>query len=260
MKFLLAAVGLLFLGTVAHAQLKPDMDKLLERHTFTKEKGTLLYRLMKPAGYDPSGKERYPLVIYLHGAAGRGTNNTSQLRSGVEEIVSYGQKHPCFVLVPQCPPDQMWVKISPLEARNNLPLTPKPTEPSALVLELIDALVLEHRIDKDRIYVTGYSMGGYGTWELISRRPDLFAAAMPLSGGGDPAQAEKLTKLSLWVFHGALDPLAPVARARDMIAALKKAGGEPKYTEYPGAGHDTWTRAYRDSEVLDWLFGQRRGR
>lgn len=262
MQFLLAVVGFLFLSTVFHAQQTPDMDKLLERLTFTREKGTLPYRLMKPAGYDPSGKERYPLVVWLHPLFGRGTDNTKQLRSGVEEFMrdAVRQKHPCFLVVPQCPPDQMWVKISPVEAKNNLPLAPKPTEPTRLVLDLIDSLVHEHRIDKDRIHVTGWSMGGYGTWDLISRRPDLFAAAMPLSGGGDPAKAEKLAKLPLWVFHGALDPLAPVARSRDMIAAIKKAGGEPKYTEYPGVGHDTWTPTYRNSEVMDWLFGQRRGR
>ena len=103
-------------------------------------------------------------------------------------------------------------------------------------------------------------MGGYGTWDLISRRPELFAAAIPVCGGGDPAQAEKLAKLSIWAFHGDADPLVPVERPRDMIAAIKKAGGEPKYTEYKGVGHDAWTPTYRDNKVLDWLFEQKKGK
>ena len=119
-----------------------------------------------------------------------------------------------------------------------MPLAKSPTEPSALVLDLIEALCNEHRIDKDRIYLTGVSMGGYGTWDLVSRRPELFAAAIPFSGGGDPAQAEKLAKLPIWAFHGDADPLVRIERPRDMIAAIKKAGGEPKYTEYKGGGHD----------------------
>jgi predicted peptidase len=129
-----------------------------------------------------------------------------------------------------------------------------------MVLDLIEAVCNEYRIDKDRIYLTGVSVGGYGTWDLVSRRPELFAAAIPVSGGGDPAQAAKLAKLPIWAFHGGADPLVPVERARDMIAALKKAGGEPKYTEYKGVGHDAWTPRYRDNEVLDWLFAQKKGK
>jgi len=125
---------------------------------------------------------------------------------------------------------------------------------------LIEALCKEYPIDKGRIYLTGLSMGGYGTWDLISRRPELFAAAIPVCGGGDPAQAEKLAKLPIWAFHGDADPLVPVERPRDMIAAIKKAGGEPKYTEYKGVGHDAWTPTYRDSKVLDWLFEQKKGK
>jgi len=129
-----------------------------------------------------------------------------------------------------------------------------------MVLDLIEALCNEYRIDKARIYLTGVSMGGYGTWDLISRRPELFAAAIPVCGGGDPAQAEKLAKLPIGAFHGDADPLVPVERPRDMIAAIKKAGGEPTYTEYKGVGHDAWTPTYRDNKVLDWLFEQKKGK
>jgi len=264
MKFVVAMGSLLFCS-LAHTQQpepKPDMGKLLEKLTFTKDKASLPYRLLKPDGYDKDSKERYPLVVFLHGITGRGTDNEKQLRSGVEEFVKEAtrKKHPCFLAVPQCPPDKLWFNVSFMDARRNLPLPKSPTEPSAMVLELIEALSNEHRIDKDRIYLTGWSMGGYGTWDLISRRPELFAAAIPLSSGGDPAQAEKLAKLPIWAFHGDADPMAPVARSRDMIAAIKKAGGEPKYTEYQGGGHDAWTPTYRNNEVLDWLFEQKKGK
>jgi len=201
-------------------------------------------------------------VAFLGGIGGRGRDNKRQLRSGVEEFVKDAtrKKHPCFLAVPQCPPDKLWFNVSLNDTRGNLPLPKSPTEPSAMVLDLIEALCTERRIDKDRIYLTGWSMGGYGTWDLVSRRPELFAAAIPLSGGGDPAQAEKLAKLSIWAFHGDADPLVPVERSRDMIAAIKMAGGDPKYTEYKGVGHDAWTPTYRDNKVLDWLFEQKKGK
>lgn len=264
MKFVVvAAAGLLFCW-FAHAQQpdpKPDMEKLLDKLTFAKDKMSLPYRLLKPDGYDKVGKVRYPLVVFLHGTVGRGTDNKRQLRSGVEEFVKDAtrKKHPCFLAVPQCPPDKLWFNVGFADTRGNITLPKNPTEPAATVLELIEALCNEHPIDKDRIYLTGLSMGGYCTWDLISRRPELFAAAIPVSGGGDPAQAQKLVKLPIWAFHGGADPLVPVARPRDMIAAIKKAGGEPKYTEYKGVGHDAWTPTYKDSKVLDWLFEQKKG-
>lgn len=265
MKLIVVAMGSLLLCSLALAQQpepRPDMDKLLDKLTFTKDKGSLPYRLLKPDGYDKDGKERYPLVVFLHGGFGRGTDNVKQLRSGVDEFAkdSTRKKHPCFLAVPQCPPDKQWTNVGWSDGKRNVPLAKSPTEPSAMVLDLIEALGNEHRIDKDRIYLTGVSMGGYGTWDLISRRPELFAAAIPISGGGDPAQAEKLAKLPIWIFHGDADPLVSIDRPRDMIAALKKAGGTPRYTEYKGVGHDAWTPTYRNSEVLDWLFEQKKGK
>jgi predicted peptidase len=261
MKFVLAAVGGLLLCAPAPAQpleSKPDMDKLLDKFTFTRGKASLPYRLLKPDGYDKDGKDRYPLVVFLHGIGGRGTDNTKQLRNGVEEFVkdSTRKKHPCFLAVPQCPPDMMWSAVR--GAGENPTFAETPTEPAALVLDLIDALCKEYRVDANRIYLTGASMGGYGTWDLASRKPELFAAALPVCGGGDPAQAEKLVKLPIWCFHNDADPLVPVERSREMIAAVKKAGGKPEYTEYKGVGHDSWTQTYKNDEVLGWLFKQKK--
>lgn len=265
MKLVFVTLAGLLLCSLAHAQQpesKQDMDKLLEKLTFTRDKASLPYRLLKPDAYDKDGKDRYPLVVFLHGGFGRGTDNMKQLRSGVEEFATdqARKKHPCFLVVPQCPPDKQWTNVGWSDGKRNVPLAKSPTEPSALVLDLIDAVASEHSIDKDRIYLTGVSMGGYGTWDLVSRRPELFAAAIPVSGGGDPAQAGKFAKLPIWAFHGDADPLVSIDRPRDMIAAIKKAGGAPKYTEYKGVGHDAWTPTYKDTKVLDWLFEQKKGK
>ncbi|MEO2092258.1 MAG: prolyl oligopeptidase family serine peptidase [Gemmataceae bacterium] len=263
MKPVLAAVGVLLAGPLALAQKpdpKPDMDKLLEKLTITKDKASLPYRLMKPDGYTKDGTDRYPLVVFLHGIGERGKDNAIQLKNGVERFVTAAarKKHPCFLVVPQCPSDKMWVNIRNTKA--NQTFADQPTEPAALVLDLIDALGKEYRVDADRIYLTGVSMGGYGTWDLICRKPDLFAAALPVCGGGDPAQADKLTKLPIWVFHGDKDTAVPPERSRDMVAAIKKAGGKPEYTEFPGVGHDSWTPTYKDDKTRDWLFAQKKGK
>src|SRR6516165_3195281 len=167
---LVVAVGGLLLCSLAHAQNpepKPDMDKLLDKLTFTKDKASLPYRLLKPDGYDRDGKDRYPLVVFLHGMGERGTDNTKQLIHGIKDFAkdSTRKKHPCFLAVPQCPSDKTWsalrdTKVNPTFAEN-------PTEPAALVLDLIEALCKEYRVDTDRIYLTGLSMGGYGTWDLV---------------------------------------------------------------------------------------------
>jgi predicted peptidase len=265
MKLVLVAAGSLLLCPSAHAQKpdpKPDVEKLLDKLTFTKDTASLPYRLLKPGGYDKDEKDRYPLVVFLHGSVGRGTDNTKQIRSGVEEFMTDAtrKKHPCFLAVPQCPPDKMWFNVGSNDTKANLPLPKSPTEPAAMVFDLIDTLCSEYPVDKNRIYLTGLSMGGYGTWDLISRKPELFAAAIPICGGGDPAQADKLAKLPIWAFHGDADLLVPVDRLRDMITAIKKAGGEPKFTEYKGVGHDAWTTTYKNKEVLDWLFEQKKGK
>jgi predicted peptidase len=236
-----------------------DLDRLLEKRTHIRDQERLPYRLLKADGYDTDGADRYPLVVFLHGIGERGTDNAKQLKNGVEQFVkdSARKKHRCFLVVPQCPPDKLWCQVTPEGTRRNLPIAEKPTEPAALVLDLIEAISKEFRVDSDRIYLTGVSQGGYGTWDLASRMPGLFAAAMPVCGGGDPSQAQKLAKLPIWVFHGDEDNMVPVERSRDMIAAIKQVGGEPKYTEYIGVGHDSWTPTYRNDEVLKWLFDQK---
>jgi predicted peptidase len=226
----------------------------LEKKTFTDAKGkTLPYRLMVPEKVAEG--QKYPLVVFLHGAGERGTDNEKQLVHGIKDFSSpeHRKKYPCFLIAPQCPKEDKWgdwtVKAGML---------PEPTEPGRLVLELIDGMVKEHAVDTKRIYITGLSMGGFGTWDLISRHPEKFAAAVPICGGGDPKQAEKIAKIPIWVFHGAKDSAVKVERSREMVEAIKKvAGNKIKYTEYPNENHASWVPAYKDEDMFKWLFEQK---
>jgi predicted peptidase len=228
------------------------LSKLLEKKTFTDADGKMLsYRLMKPENYD--SKERYPLVVFLHGAGERGDDNEKQLIHGVPEFAKpeNRKKYPCFLVAPQCPEKKSWAGFGKRVSR-------EPSEQGRLVLELIAALEKEYSIDTKRIYLTGLSMGGFGTWDLLARRPDLFAAAVPVCGGGDPETAAKIAQVPIWVFHGAKDGAVKVDRSREMVKALEAAGGHPKYTEYPDVGHDSWVPAYKDPEMMKWLFAQKK--
>jgi predicted peptidase len=249
-----ALAGLCLLAGRAWADDK-DWKLMLEKCTYTDKDGkTLPYRLLKPEKYDTTKK--YPLVLFLHGAGERGKDNEKQLVHGVAEFAKEEncKEYPCFLAAPQCPTGQGW---SDFMAKKGTP-SKGPSEPGRLALDLVTALEKEFSIDPNRLYITGLSMGGYGTWDIITRNPDLFAAAVPVCGGGDPSQAEKIAKLPIWVFHGAKDPLVKPERSREMVEALKKAGGKPKYTEYPDVGHDSWVKAYQDADMMKWLFKQKR--
>jgi len=181
-----------------------------------------------------------PLVVFLHGAGERGDDNMQQLQTLPTQLF----RSPAFtgsVLAPQCPSGMFWGACMPeLEA-------------------LIERTIREHHIDPQRVYLTGFSMGGYGTWELAARRPDLFAAVVPICGGGEMKWAPSLKKVPLWAVHGADDKTIPPQRSRDMIQAVQSAGGTPRYTEFPGIGHDSWHSAYDlSSGILTWMFQQRR--
>ncbi len=237
----------------------PSLKAEFEKRTFTGSSGKeLRYRLLKPQGYDPAGTASFPLVIFLHGIGERGVDNEAQLKHGVPEFAkpAVRQQHPCFVVAPQCPPKQLWALIDRKGSELIVNSPKDPTEPTGLVLELLDALPKEFRIDPKRVYLTGLSMGGFGTWDLLARQPDRFAAAIPICGGGLESAAPAFAKVPLWVFHGTLDPLVNPAHSRRMVEAVRKAGGRPGFTEYPGVRHDSWTMTYRNPDVIDWLFAQ----
>jgi len=216
----------------------------------------LPYRLLRPK-YDDA-KKKYPLVIFLHGAGERGDDNQKQLVHGMNDFASdeIMAKYPTFLMAPQCPEGEKWADVDWGAMSSTLP--EKPSRSLAAVMKAADALQKEFPIDAGRIYITGLSMGAYGVWDALARWPEKFAAAAPVCGGGDPAYASKMTDVPIWAFHGDEDKAVKVQRSREMIAALKATGATPKYTEYPGVGHDSWTRTYSDPALYEWLFVQRR--
>jgi predicted peptidase len=197
----------------------------------------LEYLLSLPADYS-KGQQRWPLVLFLHGAGESGTDLARVKTHGPPKLVETNGPFPFILVSPQCP-GRGW---------------------NADVLNaLLDSVVTEYRVDEDRVYLTGLSMGGYGTWALAVAHPEKFAAIAPICGGGNTGDASKLAKLPIWVFHGAKDPTVPLKRSEEMVEAIKEAGGNPKFTVYPEAGHDSWTATYDNPEFYKWLLAQRRG-
>jgi len=218
---------------------------------------TLQYRLLTP---DYDTLRSYPLVIFLHGSGERGTDNEAQLKWGVQNLATdqMMMAHPAFVLAPQCPPNKSWGNSIRNKAANELNLLPEPTKPMELLIALIHQLIQQNRIDTNRIYITGLSMGGFGTFDAIERYPHLFAAAVPVCGGGDIAKASTIAQIPMWIFHGAEDAAVDPAYSISMAATLMKAGAHPGLTIYPETGHFSWLGAYSDSLMYEWLFRQRR--
>ena len=254
----LLALGIAIMGLCAFTVLAQKDDEawkeMLEKHTYADKDGNKLpYRLLKPEDYDP--QKKYPLVLFLHGAGECGTDNKAQLKNSVVEFTKEEnrKKRPCFLAVPQCPS----MKVGWSDFRSKTP-GKAPSDAARLALEIVAELQKQYSIDPNRLYITGLSMGGYGTWDIITRHPDMFAAAVPVCGGGDPSKAEKIAKLPIWVFHGAKDPVVPPARSREMVEAIKKAGGEAKYTEYPDVQHNSWVKAYQDADMMAWLFEKKK--
>jgi predicted peptidase len=240
-----------------------QLDKLYEARTVRVapakdvEPVEFAYRLLGPKSITPG--TRYPLVIFLHGAGERGNDNLSQLKYFPTWMAEQSARkaHPCFVLAPQCRDEQKWVDVDWSKIEST-PQSPTPTVDMLAVIAALEDTLQREPIDPARIYLTGLSMGGYGSWDLAARMPDRFAAVLPICGGGDGATATKIKDLPIWCFHGDADTAVRVERSRTMIEALRAAGGAPKYSELAGVGHDSWTPAYRDPDVLAWLFAQKK--
>lgn len=217
----------------------------------------LNYRIHIPKDLPPG--EKIPLVLFLHGAGERGDNNIRQLHHGIPSLLAYIQKNaiPAILLAPQCPAGMQWVAVPWGGDSHTMPDSPTPA--LRAVQNLLSQILAEFPVDPSRISVTGISMGGFGTWDLLQRQPDLFAAGLPICGGGDTAQAARLTPIPIWTFHGNKDTAVKTQRSRDMVQAIKNAGGTlVHYTEYPGVAHNSWTQTYKDDAVLDWLFSQQK--
>jgi len=246
------------LGTMHDRAMNPALEAFTKKKFVGSNGNTLPYRLMKPENIE--SKKTYPLVVFLHGAGERGSDNTAQLVHGMDDFASpaFRQRFPAFVLAPQCPQEERWVEVDWSAERHNAPVDPGKT--MAAAIELIEQTIKEHPVDTNRIYVTGLSMGGFGTWDLMARRPELFAAAMPICGGGDtrPAFVSKIKHIPTWVIHGDKDTVVRYQRSKEMVEALQRAGGKPKFTTRKNVGHNSWTDTYRDPTFIQWMFAQKK--
>lgn len=241
-----------------HAVEKPADEVAGEARLFKSADGTTMpYRIFIPNKLE-SGKT-YPLVLCFHGAKGRGTENQARgsLAYPVLTSAEMQSKHPAFIVAPQCPlGGKRWVNVNWSDGAYDSK-TVSVSDEMTLALSIVDELVAELPVDKTRIYVTGRSMGGFATWDAIARRPDYFAAAVPIAGGGDPQMAEQWKKLPIWAFASAGDETCPVAGTRAVVEALKKVGGMIKYTEDPKKSHGQICEAWKEQEGLaEWLFVQ----
>lgn len=221
----------------------PYAEKITGKFEKMTSKQGLNYQIYGNPKWD--GKKRYPVLIWLHGSGQSGSDNEAQMGGATRVFTTEEnqKERPCFMIAPQCPSaDIGWNK----EVANNL---------MALIADLLDRLP----IDESRIYLTGSSMGGFGTFNLAAKYPQVFAAAVPLCGGGDPKTAEALKPVPLWIFHGDKDDMVPVERSRVIFKAIQNAGGEyAKYSELAGEGHGITGVVYAMPELHTWMFEQRR--
>jgi predicted peptidase len=200
------------------------------------------YWLYIPETY-PDSRASWPLMLFLHGAGERGDDLSLVEKHGPPKLVAKeGKSFPFIIVSPQCPADGWWSSETQIDTLN----------------ALLDDIVSRYRIDEDRIYVTGLSMGGFGTWRLAAAYPHRFAAIAPVCGGGNPKDAASIAHLPIWVFHGAKDPTVKIAESERMVAALKEVGADVAFTVYPDAGHDSWTETYNNPELYEWLLKHRR--
>jgi len=225
---------------------------------YSSNQDSLLYNILYPQNFIAEDNliEKYPLVLFLHGSGERGNDNEKPIIhiKGLFLDLANREKYPAFVIAPQCPKEKRWLEKSWKLKAHSQPV--EPSETMAKTKELIDYLLKKYPIDKNRIYITGLSMGGFGTWDAIARYPDKFAAAIPICGGGDENTASLIKNIPIWAFHGSDDKVVKIERSRNMIEAIKKENGNPLYTEYKGVGHGSWIPAYKEKELLKWLFKQ----
>ena len=246
----LATLLTLTAGVAAESSAKPDPStvQMAKKLTFKKSQTFKLdYLLFLPKDYDPKSKNKWPLILFLHGAGERGTNVWKVATHGPPKHIAQHPEFPFIVISPQCPEGQIWSEDA--------------------LLGLLQEALRKYKVDASRVYLTGLSMGGYATWDLGLSHPEKFAAIVPICGGGElitvllasGEQAEALKTLGVWAFHGGKDPVVPLQESQRLVDLLKGKGvPDVKLTIYPDAGHDAWTETYNNPELYDWLLRHHR--
>ncbi|MEC9091217.1 MAG: alpha/beta fold hydrolase [Planctomycetota bacterium] len=238
--FGVSAFVLLFVSIAVGQKPEPGQQvNCLFKYTNGEDEKTMKYDLFVPKNYQE--KNKFPLMLFLHGAGERGNDLTKVRSWGPPKLVKKRKDFPFIVISPQCPKASSWTKrLDGLEA-------------------LVRQVAGQLKVDQKKIYCTGLSMGGFGTWALCAKYPKLFAAAVPICGGGRSSTAAKLKDLPIWVFHGDADRVVPYAYSEKLVQAIKKAGGtQVKFTTYKGVGHNSWSQAYATEELYKWLLSHSR--
>ena len=200
------------------------------------------YLLSLPEDYGKEQGKKWPMILFLHGAGERGDDVQLVTKHGPPKLLAKKTDLAVknfIVASPQCPANKWW----------------EPTE----VIALLDEVSQKYAVDPDRVYLTGLSMGGFGTWDTAVRYPQRFAAIAPICGGGDPRRVGQIRNIPVWVFHGDKDPTVPVQRSIEMVDTLRKIGNDAKFTRYPEAGHDSWTQTYNKPDLYEWFLQHKRG-
>ena len=201
----------------------------------------LRYLLFLPEDYQKQPGKKWPLILFLHGIGERGDDLDLVKLHGIAKIVEEQPDFPFIAVSPQCPQDTMW------------------REHPRTLKAILDQVMSDYAVDEQRIYLTGLSMGGFGTWGLAMAYPDLFAAIAPICGGGISELVAAIRDVPVWAFHGAEDPAVPLEASQRMVDALQAAGGNVRFTVYPGVGHDSWTQTYENPELYEWFLQHSRG-
>lgn len=215
-------------------QVPQTLTKLVGRNVSAQ------YLLSLPKDYGQDANKRWPIIVFLHGAGESGSDLEKVKVHGPPKLIAQGKEFPFIVVSPQCPSIREWWNRETLNA-------------------LLDDVLEKYKVDEDRVYLTGLSMGGYGTWEWATRYPERFAAIAPICGGGLPRFAPRLKNMGVWVFHGAKDSVVKLDESQEMVDALKASGAtDLKYTIYPEAQHDSWTETYNNPELYEWFLQHKR--
>ena len=243
----------LFLFLVSNV-FSQDYD-LFDKELFVFENDTLNYRILRPFNFDPN--KQYPVHLFLHGSGERGDDNSSQLIHGGKLFLKKEnrEKYNSWVIFPQCSKNDRWPSLSsdfwnkPFQNKMD-----KPNKSMELVIKLMDVFIEKKEVNKQKIYVSGLSMGGMGTFEILSRRPNMFAAATPICGNGIPELVKLYAdKVSLWILHGSNDMVVSPEHSLKMVTAIIESGGSPKFTLFEDTGHDSWNNAFAEKDFLRWI-------